>query len=205
MSSWVTTKINTEITKSSVPLNSAQSNGWSIQGGEVNAVFCVLTGLIIPSLDMNKPCSVYFSSLQRVQDSNSSVPDHALSSLTVMQTEGVVMGNDDGASQRASTGGQLKQSALLNARDVWRGDTGRRPEGYQSWSNCFLSCQVFKQSLVPLCPLLKPSHLHSAGRCMLMTPEGFILKFPAQSCLCLHWGSYLSLSSETWEEICPKS
>lgn len=55
------------------------------------------------------------------------------------------MGNDDGASQDASTGGQLKQNALLNAGDVWRGGTGRRPEGVRSWSSRFLSCQVFRR------------------------------------------------------------
>lgn len=69
----------------------------------------------------------------------------ALSSLSVKQTEGVVMDNDDRASQDASTGGHLKQNSLLNAGDVWRGGTGRRPEGFRSWSSCFFSCQVFSR------------------------------------------------------------
>lgn len=38
-----------------------------------------------------------------------------------------------------------------------------------------------------------------------MIPEGFVSIFPAQSWLCLHWGSYLSLSSETRKKIWPKS
>lgn len=84
----------------------------------MDAVYCVLTGLIIPSFDMIEPLHVSIFQFTLARDYDSSDPYHALSSLSVKQTEGVFMGNDDGASQDASTGCHLKQNALLNAGDV---------------------------------------------------------------------------------------
>ena len=83
----MTRRINSEITKSSVPQNSTQSNVQSIRGGDT--LNCVLTGLIILSFDMITPSSAsIFHLTSWIMISTT----HTLSSLSVIQTEGVVMG-----------------------------------------------------------------------------------------------------------------